>query len=1549
MRIALTALTPQGPADVIVSGDDGATARQVAEALQAAFAPTEHLAPVIMHPRAAHGRAAALAGPGPVLWAGGQRIPPDTPAAQALRDGSVVTTLERAAVATSLAEPGGVAELRVIGGPDAGTVHRLGPGVTTIGSGPACQVRLQSPGVPAHAGAITVAWGLNAPAFDPAGSQAQLLLDGRPVSEACTWPFGGVLRIATTALQLMRPETPDAHLSPAGGGLAYHRPPRFRPDLKPVKIGVPAEPKKGHGTAAIMLLGAAAPMAMGAVMVYLTRQWIYSLFMLMSPLMVLGYWASERKQRGGAEGSYRRKMRAYTKQMAEVEDKLVQVKAADEKRRRDDAMDPAQVLLTATGPRRRLWERRADDPDTLRMRIGLFDGPAMIQMVGPKDAELPAVPTSFCVPVSMPLTSMGVVGLAGPVDASRALARWLVAQAAVLHSPRDLSIVVLAADPAAAPHWNWVRWLPHCAPRGGEDCVALVGTDPDSAARRVSELVTEVSARLGSAGEGPLAFGGGADQAVPGSDLGAKILVVLDGARQLRRIPGMPQVLAAAKKAGVYAVCIDESHRVLPEECAAVLSWDIPGQATASSANGVHYGPGGWASQSHGQAARRVRPFLIRGHGSVFGHGGPAILADQVSIGWADRVARALAPVRDVSRDDADSVIPDSARLLDLIHMPDPSPDLVLHAWQRRGRTTKVPIGVSADGPFILDLSADGPHGLVAGTTGAGKSELLQTLIAVLCVANRPDAMTFVLIDYKGGSAFKDCARLPHTVGMVSDLDGHLTVRALDSLGAELKRREELLLHAGAKDIEDYWDTKKLRPDLEPVPRLVLIIDEFAAMVAELPDFVTGLIDIARRGRSLGVHLLLATQRPAGVVSADIRANTNLRIALRVTSADESADVIDTRDAAFIAKSTPGRCYIRSGASSPVAVQSARIGGRRPSAGPVTASARVVPLPWRGLGKSLPAPAASGHEESMATDLSVLVDAIAAANAKLGLSPQRRPWLEPLPDLITLGELSASGTRGDSGARGDGGAGAEGGGAGGGAGAGGGGGAGSLEILPIPYGLIDLPLRQARAPLALDFSHAGHIAVAGAARTGRSSLLRTLAGSVVSRVSPADVHIYGIDCGTGALLPVAGLPHCGAVVTREQGDRIERLLSKLRNEITRRQQLLAAQGFAGLAEQRAATTGESRLPWMLLLLDWWEGYVATFENLDYGRLIETLLQILREGSAVGLRAVVTTDRTALIGQTGTIFGQRMIFRMTDRSDASLADIGERALPAHQAEGRIMFAAKPNPLEAQIALLDHDASGVAQVAALRRIGEQARQRFGRPPAEQRPLRVDALPPRITLAETYRLDPDFAPPSPLWALAGAGGDQLGPQGIDIRDEGPGVVIAGPARSGRSTTLLTMARSLIAAQTPILIITPRRSPLRALDGTPGVIAVLGADFDIEFLRAELNPLDRYVVMVDDAEMLVDAPNAPVLERIIVTGRDADHGLILAGTTGDLGRCYTGFIPAALKSRCGVLVTVDTPDDGDLFGVRLPRNAAPGPMGRGLILRPGRVAPIQLAVDDE
>jgi S-DNA-T family DNA segregation ATPase FtsK/SpoIIIE len=1537
MRIALTALTPQGPQDVLVSGDDDATVGDVAAALGPVIGrpptPAERLAPVISIAR--NGPGGAVAGQGlsdrpqrpeygPALWLNGGQADPWAPAASMLRDGAVVALDRRAAGATARGEPTGIIEIRFTGGPAAGVVHRLGYGAVTIGASPDNHIRLAGVGLPAYVARLVVGPnGTGVPAIvEPlhTGPDAvPVYIDGERATGQRNLPFGAMLKIGANVLEVRQPQPPDAHLSAADdGGLAYNRPPRITPPARAPRIEVPAEPKRGERVR-LQLLGAMVPVLLGVVMVKVTHQWTYALFVLASPLMLIGQWVSDRRH---GRSSYKKAMKEYRQRWAELDGVIAAARAEEEAQRRHDAPDPAEILLTATGPRHRLWERRAADEDMLRLRIGLADQASRIEIALDKKseygAEPPAVPHDRDVPVTLSLKDLGVVGIAGDAAASRGLARWLVTQAAVLHSPRDLSIVILSDDPRAAEHWNWVRWLPHCvpgkgAPRQGADCLAMVGADPQTVTHRVAELASQAAEQMRnpSAAGHPGAFShaafasgfgqGGFDQAGPAH----RTLVVLDGARTLRRVPGMPQVLATARMSGISAICIDDTERELPEECAAVVSWDA-------------YNPG---------------YVTLRGGTDVAG----LVLAEQVGAGWADRAARALAPIRDISREDGQAAIPSAARLLDLLGMPDPSAESVLGLWQRYGRTTAVPIGVAAEGPFVVDVRTDGPHALIAGTTGAGKSELLQTLIASLAAVNRPDAMNFVLIDYKGGSAFKDCARLPHTVGMVSDLDGHLTERALASLAAELKRREEILLHAGAKDIEDYWDAAALSRNRQgrgpsassfvPLPRLMLVIDEFASLVAELPDFVTGLVGIAQRGRSLGVHLVLATQRPAGVVSADIRANTNLRIALRVTDTDESIDVIDAPDAARIAKSTPGRGYVRSGASTPAAVQSARIGGRRPGArrGQQHA-ARAVPVPWPALGHPVPsatemAGAAASNDDDMATDLSVLVDAIGDAARRLGIAEQRSPWLAPLPETVTLDEISRG--AGLTGAAG--------------------------EVAPVTYGLTDVPARQERVPLALDLAHGGHLVVAGAPRSGRSTVLRTIAGSVAAAASPADVHIYGLDCGSGSLLPLTQLPHCGSVVARDQTDRVERLLATLRAEITRRQQVLAASGFAGVAEQRAHTSDpERRLPWMLLLLDWWEGYVAAFEQYDFGRLIESMLLILREGPAVGLRAAVTTDRAAMIGQVGTVFQQRMVLNLTEKDDASFAGLSVRAMPSHQPPGRVVFLGDGHLLEAQVALLDAEPSGPAQVAALYRIAQRAAERFPRPGRQQRPLRTDLLPVRTTVAETLALDPGFTPPSPLWALVGAGGDELGPQGIDIGADGPGVVVAGPPRTGRSTALLAMTSSLLRAGTKVLVITPRRSPLRSLDGTPGVLGVLGADLTPDDITTAVAGADRYVVVVDDAELLADNPASYTLEEIIVSGRDAEHGLLLAGTTDDLSRIYSGFVRTALKSRCGLFVAISNPGDGDLFGIRLPRGAGPGPLGRGLLVRPGSTAPVQVALPE-
>ncbi|HZE29801.1 MAG TPA: FtsK/SpoIIIE domain-containing protein, partial [Actinoallomurus sp.] len=993
------------------------------------------------------------------------------------------------------------------------------------------------------------------------------------------------------------------------------------------------------------LLGSLLFAATGVVMVVFTGQWYWALMALAYPVIQVGEWIADRLY---GRKSYKKALREYRAKKAEFDGALESLRRADQAEWRALAPDPAEVLLTATGPRRRLWERRVTDPDTLHLRIGLADLPARIELRpgrgGGDEPSMPPPPVAYAVPVPLPLAELGVVGLSGARDRSRALARWLVAQAAALHSPRDLAIIVLSASPDAASHWNWVRWLPHCAPREGEDCVALIGADPDTVARRVTELAIRITERRRSAEP---SFG-----AAPSSDA-YNILLVLDGARQLRRVPGMPQVLSGGPGVGLHAICIDDDERLLPEECTAVAVWD-------------------WD-----------RPTHVRLHGNGLDSVG-AVLADQVTPAWCDRLARALAPVRDVSRDDAESMIRSSARLLEILHMPTPSSAQIQAVWQAGGRTTSVPLGVSADGVFSVDLRFDGPHGLIAGTTGAGKSELLQTLIASLAVANRPDEMTFVLIDYKGGAAFADCASLPHVVGMVTDLDGHLTERALESLGAEVRRRESLLLHAGAKDIEDYcalFDAGDRRAPVR-VPRLVLVIDEFAAMAGELPDFVEGLVDIGRRGRSLGVHLLLATQRPAGVVTGDIRANTNLRIALRVTDADESSDVIDDPSAARISKSSPGRCYVRSGAAAPVAVQAARIGGRRP--GNVSSvPAQVVPLPWARLGRPLALSSAVEDESSMVTDLKVLVAAVREACDRSGISEQAAPWLAPLPSTVTLDDLPAVFADED-------------------------------DVAPLAFGLTDLPASQSRSALSLDLVHGGHLYVAGSARSGRSTVLRTLAGALASSCAPSDVHLYAIDCGANALLPLVALPHCGAVVGRDQIERMERLLARLHTEVSRRQQVLAATGFASLAEQRAAVAPSERLPWMVLMLDRWEGFVAAFENYDYGRLIDTILRLLREGAAVGLRAVFTGDRSGLGGQVSTVFDNRLVLRMSDPNDYNYAGINERHVPSEMPPGRVLEAigtAGTSLRESQIALLDAEAPGTAQVATLQRLAREAERSYG----------------------------------------------------------------------------------------------------------------------------------------------------------------------------------------------------------------------------------------------
>ncbi|MBX6390206.1 MAG: cell division protein FtsK, partial [Frankia sp.] len=945
-------------------------------------------------------------------------------------------------------------EVRVVGGPCAGRVWSVGPGAHGIGPGRGSAIRL--PGVPepgpvlhvSNTGVSWVSWpsGTEDRPGDPAEAgwpprvaeprppvtrmtdEHRLAMaanqPGQPADavgpatdppraagpggvpaagpdlmagsdQARPWPVNVDLAVGEHLLRLVDPFEPDAAVTASVDvvGRDFNRPPRIVPPLLYARqrFPTPPRPPSRRPVPIVLML---APMLMGFAFFWFLGSVFFLVIMLFTPLMGFANWFSGRR---GGRRQYRRETARYRSRRAETERELAATVAGERVARAQAAPDPAQVWLTATGPGGRLWERRRADPDYLVLRVGTADQPSLVEVEDPavdgvsRDVRW-IVPD---LPVLVDVAAGGVVGLAGPRPEVAGLARWLVGQAAVLHSPRDLRVEVLT-DAAGQACWDWLRWLPHARPGPADGPSAAVpyafaGTDAETVAARVAELVALVRARTKARGSamGQVLF------------QEPDVLVVLDGARRLRDVPGVVQVLTEGPQVRVFALCLETEQRLLPEECAVVVRADPDGLTVR----------------------RSDAPELT------------AVRQELVGQDWCDQVGRALCPLRDVTPED-DGGLPERVGLLEVLGLADVPPDelagRIAAGWQARQASTAFPLGVGFDGPFVLDLVRDGPHALVAGTTGAGKSELLQTLVAALAAHNHPDELGFVLIDYKGGSAFHDCVRLPHTLGMVTDLDAALAARALESLAAELRRREEVLARVAAKDLAHYRALRAADPSLAPLGRLVIVIDEFATLVRDVPAFIPGLVSLAQRGRSLGVHLVLATQRPGGSVTADIRANTNLRIALRVTDTHESTDVIDTPDAAYVPAATPGRALVRLAARSSVPFQTAYAGGRyvppAPDAGSAGAETTetvdlagpaapvdAVPLRWPGLGRPLPfaaeRPAVTAADEDVTTDLDVLVEAIRAAAVLAGDDPagadRPSPWLPPLGTRVLLDDLLA--------------------------------------------------------------------------------------------------------------------------------------------------------------------------------------------------------------------------------------------------------------------------------------------------------------------------------------------------------------------------------------------------------------------------------------------------------------------------------------------------------------------------------------------------------------
>ncbi|WP_371782019.1 FtsK/SpoIIIE domain-containing protein [Streptosporangium subroseum] len=1414
------------------------------------------------------GGAGNTSGTGPVLYIGSDPIDPEaTLYAAGVRDG---LDLGLGAPVHREPEPEGPAELRVVSGPGAGTSFRLLPGEYEIGSAATCRIPL-SPGAPAIAARarVRVDHTVEVTALE------HVLLDGKELSGTADWLEGSQLAAGDTLLELALPTTVRVPLTPAadGLGLEFNRPPRFRADRGSARFRLPSAPIKPEKRAIPLLPILLVPAGGALVSILVTGNWTFIFLALLSPIGALATQFGSRKQ---AQVSYEQKVREYEGSLARVRADADAAVLREQNLLRLSHPDPASLLQTASQPSERLWERRWQDPDFLEVRVGTADLPSSLTVEDPAldEHRRITVPWLTQVPVSIPLRGAGVTGVAGQ-DAAN-LAGWMAAQAAALHSPADLRILVLAG-PDGESDWSWVRWLPHCQPQN-EDAYALVGSTADSMARRIGELGQLVANRVAA---GPGVPRGGA----AGSP---DILVVLDQARRARSLPGVVALLRDGPSVGVYTICLDREERLLPEECTAVV-------ATGPEGVRVRTGPG-------------APPENVR--------------VDSPEPGWYEDLARAIAPLRGVGDSD-ESALPGSVRLLDLLGVEPPTAGAIAAGWALTGRSTRAVLGAGYDGEFSVDLVRDGPHALVAGTTGSGKSELLQTLVATLAVVNRPDEMTFVLVDYKGGSAFAECADLPHTVGLVTDLDTHLVERALVSLGAELRRREQVLAEAGAKDIEDYLDKRTRGGDvLGPLPRLLLVIDEFASMARELPDFIAGLVNIAQRGRSLGIHLVLATQRPTGAVTADIRANTNLRIALRTTDAGESRDIIDAPDSGSISSGTPGRAYARLGPAVLLPFQAARVGGRRP-AGAVAASTetpvRAHGVSWRELGGPvLRSARTSGvvSTQEAVTDLAVLVEAVADAARTAGVSRQPSPWLPALPDVLQWTEPAGPKPPADR----------------------------DAALPAVEYGLVDLPADQDRAALVLDLDRSGHLHIIGSPRSGRSQTLRTLAAALARAHAVEDVHLYGIDCGNGALNALTALPHCGAVIDRNQTERLGRLLDRLTAELSARQSLLGARGTADLAEFRRMAPVDERPPHIVVMVDRFEVFEREFVSFDNGSYLERLLRLLRDGAGVGIHLVLAGDRVLGSARFAGTTEDKIVLRLNDRTDYSTVGLTQKSAPSDPSPGRGIRVRDTS--EVQIAVLGSDLSGTAQASVLIALGEELAVREADVPTARRPLRLDVLPNQISYQGAVALRVNPGPMRPLVAI---GGDTLTALGPDLADV-PTFVVAGPPRTGRSTALVTMARSLLEQGTGLIVLAPRRSPLRDLEGAPGVAAVFtDSEVSAGAFRAALGnvPQDSAVIVVDDAELFMQSEIDADLALLARGGAGSGWGLVLAGNAEALSFGLAGWIGQVKRNRAGMLLSPQSLSDGEVIGVKVSRGLvgqAPQP-GRGLMhLGDGTLTTVQV-----
>ena len=1385
----------------------------------------------------------------------------DLVASEGLRHGEIVAVAPGGSAGRqgSAAISGGnsVVSLRLVAGPEVGAEVRLSAGEYTIGRAAGSAIQVEDPFVAAAHARLSV--GGDRLLLTDLGSGTGTLVDRQVVTGSLAVRPGQLISIGGSTLEITSHRQGSEERSGEGAEILFNRPPRVMVPAARVLHQLEAPPSE-IGPTRLPIAAALLPLLLGGVMLFFYRNPLTLIFLALSPVLAIGSYLEGWL---GGRGEHRRAVAKFRSRVADLRRDLGVAIHDEIERRRDEAPDLRRLALAAHRRESWLWERRLQDDDFMQLRVAITTslsrhrfamregGAAALR--DEASAALDPLALVEGVPLILSVAEKGTVGLAGSRGAVLRIARWLTVQAAVLHSPRDLSICA-ALPRADAAEWDWLKWLPHTRESVRQFEGLGLCVDNRSSRDLVDNLVALVDAR--SAEMGP--FRGTSSRAPY-----PYVLVLLHEDLPLAR-GTLTRLLAEGPRVGILTLWLGRAVRDLPNECRAIVEVDQTSKVTLT-----------FPAEGEVQVGRGTR--------------------DSATSAEARQVALELAPLRDTAAGDARSELPRQVALLDLLGLsPVPTAGEVATRWSNGEGGLAAPLGVSAGRPWSVDLRRDGPHCLVGGTTGAGKSELLQSLVASLAASQPPSRLNFLLVDYKGGSAFKDAARLPHTVGLVTDLDGHLANRALVSLRAELKRRERILRESSVRDMAELE-----RRSLSACPAsLVIVVDEFATLAKEVPDFVDGVVDLAQRGRSLGLHLVLATQRPAGVVNDNIRANTNLRIALRVSDESESTDIIGVPDAARIPRTTPGRAFARTGHQELVEFQSAFVGGTRAN-DRTPAAVEVVDLGlsgpvWGTLNDRPPA-------DCEDTDLQRLVAAIDAAHAELGGGAAPRPWLPELLQVLPASALAEQVHAAEPG---------------------------------VALGLVDMPESQRQEPWVWNQHQDGNLLVLGTTGSGKTSLLRSIAHAMAIKYEPGALHLYAVDCAGGGLAAVQKLPHCGACLLADESERIARLVQFLRALIDRRRASIVRSG---------ATFQDGGEPLVVVLLDNYSGFVSAMEKVDFGEHVDALPRLIADGPSVGVHFAITADRRGAVpGAVSAIVGARIVLRMVDEDEYRNAGIAREAFRgARLPPGRGFLG---NGLEVQCAVLGDSGEPDQQAHVLAATGMALKRRFGEVliPA----LRL--LPSRVEMSELNQPSAQFR------AVIGLADADSGSAEMDLSEDGQ--LVAGPPHSGRSNALLIAVCSL-RQSTPgarFVLLAPRRSPLLDLHLFDEVAR---GSTECGKLAARLEEMGRAaemdadpgltVVVVDDGEEIAEGPTAVRLESVARQGRDRSVRIIGAVETRTAHRAYAGWVSELRKTRQGLLLQPDPDIDGDLLGVRLPRRGSRVfPPGRAFLVRRGVLELVQVAV---